>query len=146
MATRRTASSRASLALSSGIRRAWSRSSAATVWRLFFTRWWISRIVASLVSSSCSRRRSSETSRTRSIAPVLTPAFVIGMARIVTVALAVSTSVRHDARPMTTTASDSSTCWAPPAARSATIFASTSPMTSPMCPIRCTADTAFGLA
>ena len=31
------------------IRRACSRSSAATVCRLFFTRWWISRIVASLV-------------------------------------------------------------------------------------------------
>ena len=43
----------------SGSRRACSRSSAATVCRLFFTRWWISRIVASLVSSSRSRRRSS---------------------------------------------------------------------------------------
>ena len=51
------------------IRRACSRSSAATVCRLFFTRWWISRIVASLVSSSRSRRRSSVTSRTSTSAP-----------------------------------------------------------------------------
>ena len=48
-----------SRALVVGSRRACSRSSAATVCRLFFTRWWISRIVASLVSSSRSRRRSS---------------------------------------------------------------------------------------
>ncbi len=33
------------------------------VWRLFFTRWWISRMVASLVINSRSRRRSSVTSR-----------------------------------------------------------------------------------
>ena len=51
------------------IRRACSRSSAATVCRLFFTRWWISRIVASLVTSSRSRRRRSVTSRSRTSAP-----------------------------------------------------------------------------
>ena len=51
-------------------RRACSRSSAATVCRLFFTRWWISRIVASLVISSRSRRRSSVTSRISTSAPI----------------------------------------------------------------------------
>ena len=63
--TRRTASSRAAFASGASIRRACSRSSAATVCRLFFTRWWISRIVASLVTSSRSRRRRSVTSRTQ---------------------------------------------------------------------------------
>ena len=52
-------------AAGTSIRRDWSRSRAATVCRLFFTRWWISRIVASLVISSRSRRRSSVTSRSR---------------------------------------------------------------------------------
>src|SRR5262249_15509224 len=55
------------------VRRACSRSSAATVCRLFFTRWWISRIVASLVISSRSRCRSSVTSRTSTRAPVRMP-------------------------------------------------------------------------
>ena len=55
-------------------RRACSRSSAATVCRLFFTRWWISRMVASLVISSRSRRRTSVMSRTSTSAPIGTPA------------------------------------------------------------------------
>ena len=71
--TRRTASSSAALASGASIRRAWSRSSAATVWRLFFTRWWISRMVASLVTSSRSRRRRSVTSRSRISAPIRSP-------------------------------------------------------------------------
>ena len=50
-ATRRTDSCRASRASGASTRRACRRSSAATVCRLFFTRWWISRIVASLLSS-----------------------------------------------------------------------------------------------
>ena len=131
MPTRRTASSSAPRAASSGTRRACSRSSAATVWRLFFTRWWISRIVASLVSSSCSRRRSSDTSRSSTIAPMRTRSTMIGMARIVTVALGVSTSDRHAARPVTTTASDSSIVRPLRDATSATTWASTSPTTSP---------------
>ncbi len=71
--TRRTASSSAAFASGESIRRAWSRSRAATVWRLFFTRWWISRIVASLVTSSRSRRRRSVTSRTSTSAPMCSP-------------------------------------------------------------------------
>ncbi len=50
--TRRTASSSAARPSGTRSRRDCSRSSAATVWRLFLTRWWISRIVASFVSSS----------------------------------------------------------------------------------------------
>ena len=102
--TRRTASSSATRPASpSGSRRACSRSSAATVCRLFFTRWWISRIVASLVSSSSSRRRSSDTSRSSSSAPTRLPPSVSGMARIDTLAPREVTSVRHGARPVTTT-------------------------------------------
>ena len=67
--TRRTASASAASASGASSRRACSRSSAATVCRLFFTRWWISRIVASLVMSSRSRRRSSLTSRSSTSAP-----------------------------------------------------------------------------
>ena len=47
---------------------------------------------------------------------------------------------------MATTASDSSTFAPLRETRSVTIWASISPMTSPTWPIRCTADTAFGLA
>ena len=51
-------------------RRPCSRSSDEIVCRLFFTRWWISRMVASFDSSSRSRRRSSEMSRSSTTAPV----------------------------------------------------------------------------
>ncbi len=51
-------------------RRPCRRSNAAMVCRLFFTRWWISRIVASFDSRIRSRRRRSVTSRTKIIAPV----------------------------------------------------------------------------
>ena len=54
-------------------RRPCSRSSDEMVWRLFFTRWWISRIVASMETSRRSRRRSSETSRRSTSAPVTCP-------------------------------------------------------------------------
>ena len=47
--TRRTLSASARRASGIAVRRACSRSRAATVCRLFFTRWWISRIVASLL-------------------------------------------------------------------------------------------------
>ena len=63
----------------------------------------------------------------------------------VIVALGVSTSERHAARPVATTASDSSTVLPPCEARSATIWART-PITLPTWPMRCTADTALGLA
>ena len=66
------------------IRRACSRSSAATVCRLFFTRWWISRMVASLVTSSRSRRRSSVTSRSSTSPPTCSPAGRSGIARRIT--------------------------------------------------------------
>ena len=75
----------ASRASSECVRRAWMRSSDATVCRLFFTRWWISRIVASLVMSSCSWWRSSVTSRLSTIAPIRSPRWRIGIARSDTV-------------------------------------------------------------
>ena len=81
--TRRTASSSADLASAESIRRAWRRSSAATVWRLFFTRWWISRMVASLVTSSRSRRRRSLTSRTSTSAPIRVPCGRSGIDRTI---------------------------------------------------------------
>ncbi len=55
---------------SSPVRRACRRSSAAIVCRLFFTRWWISWIIAVLILSSCSLRSSSVTSSIATIAPV----------------------------------------------------------------------------
>ena len=66
-------------------RRPWSRSSDEMVWRLFFTRWWISRMVASFERSSRSRRRSSEMSRSSTTAPVTAPWSSSGMPRISTV-------------------------------------------------------------
>ena len=65
VATRRTASSSAARPPAARSAGPGSRSSAATVCRLFLTRWWISRIVASLVISWRSRRRTSVTSRQR---------------------------------------------------------------------------------
>ena len=72
---RRSASSNAirPWASSASSLRAWRRRRDEIVWRLFFTRWWTSRMVASLVSSSRSRRRRSVTSRTRIAAPVSSP-------------------------------------------------------------------------
>ena len=67
--TRRTDSISASRPSALLVRLACSRSSAATVCRLFFTLWWISRMVASLDSSARSRRLISVTSRIRTAAP-----------------------------------------------------------------------------
>ena len=67
---RRTESSRAATACGwSPSLRAWSRSRDATVWRLFLTRWWTSRMVASRREMTRSRRRSSVASRTSTRAP-----------------------------------------------------------------------------
>ena len=63
-------------------RRPWSRSSAAIVWRLFFTRWWISRIVASFDISIRSRRRRSVTSRMSTTTPVVRFCSTCGIARM----------------------------------------------------------------
>ena len=108
-ATRRIACVSDSRASSECERRAWIRSSDATVCRLFFTRWWISRIVASLVSNSCSWCRSSVTSRHSTMAPTRSPRSRIGIDRSDTVTPRASMSVRHGARPVTTSGSDSST-------------------------------------
>ena len=71
---RRTDSDTAAFASGFVSRRACRRSSDEIVCRLFFTRWWISRIVASLLSSSRSRLRSSVTSRTSSTPPATSSA------------------------------------------------------------------------
>ena len=68
---RRSDSSSAARASGDCSRRPCSRSSAAIVCRLFFTRWWISRIVASFDSSSRSRRRRSVTSRSSTSTPTI---------------------------------------------------------------------------
>ncbi len=98
--TRRTASSSAARPASESIRRDCSRSSAATVCRLFFTRWWISRMVASLVINSRSRRRSSVTSRQSTREPVGVPLGFSGMVRSVTTPPCASTSVCRGAQPL----------------------------------------------
>ena len=64
-AVRAVASSSARRTSSLSLRRACMRSSEAMVCRLFLTRWWTSRIVASLTVSSRSRRRASVRSSTR---------------------------------------------------------------------------------
>ena len=71
--TRRTDSISASRPSALTVRRACRRSSAATVCRLFFTRWWISRMVASLDIRARSRRLTSVTSRISTAAPALAP-------------------------------------------------------------------------
>ena len=107
--TRRTASSSAARASGACSRLACSRSSAATVCRLFFTRWWISLIVASLVSSSRSLRRNSVTSLTRTSAPVRWPPTTSGMERSCTTVPLTSISVSRGTRPLATGISPSST-------------------------------------
>ena len=106
--TRRTASSSAARASGARSRLDCRRSRAATVCRLFFTRWWISLMVASLVISSRSRRRSSVTSRTRTSAPVRLPPTISGIDRSWTTEPFPSTSASRGARPAATTISDSS--------------------------------------
>ena len=82
---RRSASSKAvrPAASVSSKRRAWRRSRDEIVWRLFFTRWCTSRMVASLVKRSRSLRRRSVTSRSRIAAPVTSPLEMRGMQRII---------------------------------------------------------------
>ena len=77
---RRSDSSSAACASGDCSRRPWSRSSAAIVWRLFFTRWWISRIVASFDSSIRSRRRRSVTSRSSTSTPTISSPSSSGIA------------------------------------------------------------------
>ena len=102
-------------------------------------------MVASLVISSRSRRRSSLTSRSSRIAPVRCPASTSGIARIETLAPREETSVRHGARPVTTSARLSSTGDSS-RSTSVTIWASGPPTTSPTWPSRWMAEIALGLA
>ena len=102
-------------------------------------------MVASLVSSSRSLRRSSVTSLTRTSAPVRLPATTSGMERSWTTAPLPSISVSLGARPLATSISDSST--GSPAAPSCAVAApSSAPMRSAASPSRRYADWAFGLA
>jgi hypothetical protein len=78
---RRTLSATAALASGDCRRRPCRRSSDEIVCRLFFTRWWISRIVASFDRIIRSRRRSSVTSRTRRMPPVTSSPSRSGMQR-----------------------------------------------------------------
>jgi len=78
---RRTLSATAALASAEVSRRPCRRSSEEMVCRLFFTRWWISRMVASFDSSILSRLRTSLTSRSNSNPPVTSPAASTGMQR-----------------------------------------------------------------
>ena len=107
--TRRIASSIADFASVDDARRDCRRSSADTVCRLFFTRWCISRMSASRLSSSRSRRRISDTSRPRMTAPVRLPSRMSGIDRRAMLTRPDSISVRHGARPVSTSGSDSST-------------------------------------
>ncbi len=146
--TRRTASSSAARASGAFIRLACSRSSAATVCRLFLTRWWISRMVASLVSSSRSRRRNSVTSRTRISAPVRWPPTMSGIERSWTTAPWPSISVSLGARPRATSISDSSTGspFLLALVSDALAAPSSAPSKSAVKPSLRYADCAFGLA
>ena len=97
--TRRTLSASARRASGIAVRRACRRSRAATVCRLFFTRWWISRIVASLHSRARSRRRRSVTSRTSTSAPAASPRGRSGSARTSIDAPRARTSIRSECLP-----------------------------------------------
>jgi hypothetical protein len=147
-ATRRTDSVSASWASLCGVRRACRRSSAATVCRLFFTRWWISRIVASLLSSARSRRRTSVTSRTSTSAPLGTPRGCSGSDRSTADAPWPSSSARCEGVP----ARAPRTCSAasPPSkassATSRTTVARSTPTSSSLQPSRWKAEAALGLA
>ena len=107
--TRRCASASSFLTSWDLVLRAWSRSSADTDCRLFFTRWWISEIAASLVCSSFSRRRSSVTSRHSTMPPVLPFASYSGSERIETAERFASSSESTAALPLNTNGSVSGT-------------------------------------
>ena len=133
---RRTDSSMASFASGDAKRRPCSRSSDEIVCRLFFTRWWISRIVASFDMSSRSRRRSSEMSRVSTTAPDTAPWSRSGMQRISTV-----TSGPRSNSSVTGAAIEN-------AVRIIESSRPSSPKRSPSAlpcePMRCSADTPFG--
>ena len=150
-ATRRTDSSSARPApRATPTRRACSRSSAATVCRLFFTRWWISRMVASLldqlpvpaahlgdVAAPAPARRSA-----RRPAAAGAPAGC-------TVAPRASTSVRAGASPRSAVDTARRPGRSPSSGSSASrpvTSARSSPTRSPARPSRRYADSAFGLA
>ncbi|CAB4669380.1 unannotated protein [freshwater metagenome] len=101
--------------------------------------------MASLVSSSCSWRRSSVISRHKTIAPVRAPFLRRGIARIERVKFVDSRSARQGALPVRTSGKDSSTvdCFL-------TILVAASardfPSSSPTIPRRLKADNPFGLA
>ena len=127
--TRRPASSSAARPGPSSSRRDCSRSRAATVCRLFFTRWWISPMMASLLISSRSRRRSSVTSRNSSSAPNRRPFSTSGMARRLSTVPLPSTSERQGALPVSTSGKPSST-WPRPRSSPVVICANEVPTSS----------------
>ena len=105
----------------------------------------LARMVASLVISSRSRRRSSVTSRTRISAPVRSPPTMSGMARSWTTEPLPSISASRGARPQATSISDSST--GSPGLHSLAVSGpSSAPTRSVARPSRRNADSALGLA
>ena len=102
-------------------------------------------MVASLVTSSRSRRRSSVTSRSRISAPTCSPSARNGIARRNSVTSPLSTSTSAAALPVTTAASCSSTNWLPRISSPVTAI-SRLPTRSVISPSRRYADSAFGLA
>ena len=135
---RRTDSSIAPLASGDSSRRPCSRNSEEIVCRLFFTRWWISRMVASMEVSNRSRRRSSEMSRMSTRAPVTVPSSSSGRQRTRTVTSGPRSISSVTGAPMaklvrTATSSRPSSLSFMPSALAWT-------------PMRCSADTAFGEA
>ncbi len=133
---RRVDSSSASLASSEPNRRDCRRSKDAMVWRLFFTRWWISRMVASFDTSMRSRRRSSLTSRTSTTAPSGSAPSRIGMART-------TSEVSPRSISSITGARRANALWT--AVSSKPTSASRRSRTLAWMPKRCRADMAFGL-
>jgi hypothetical protein len=133
---RRTVWSITAFASSDCTRRPARRSSDEIVWRLFFTRWWISRIVASFDRRRRSRRRSSEMSRNSTTAPDTTPCSSSGMQRRSTV----------------TSGPRSSSCVTGPGIANASRTGASSrpnsssriPSVFAWTPTRCSAETAFG--
>ncbi|SHV06141.1 Uncharacterised protein [Mycobacteroides abscessus subsp. abscessus] len=78
---------------------------------MFFTRWWISRIVASLDNSARSRRLTSVTSRVSSNAPSDAPRAMSGSVRINTAAPPASTSIRMLGPPASTSRMCAASSW-----------------------------------
>ncbi len=80
------------------------------------------------------------------MAPMRCPSATSGIVRRVTVTPPDSMSVRHGARPVTTSGNDSSTCSARPVSRVVVTVASDSPSSSPTKPMRLKALSPLGLA